>query len=127
LNFESKTHEAWLEDPKAKQKLKNVIEKKEPQNQQVARKAVKPKKEQKNAQNQTPPETTSPLPSQCKLSPLDRHYLVSSLNHPVSKSSTKFVHNLSPFGNGKEKNKMGKFPNLKNFGEKNKRQFMELV
>jgi hypothetical protein len=31
--------------------------------------------------------------------PLDRYYHVSSLNHPVSKSSTNFVHNLSPFGN----------------------------
>jgi hypothetical protein len=109
LNFKSKTHEAWLEDPKAKQKLKIVIEKKEPQNQQVARKAIKPKKEQKNAQNQTPPETTSPLPSQCKLSPLDRHYLISSLNHPVSKSSTKFVHNLSPLAMERRKIKWENF------------------
>jgi hypothetical protein len=31
--------------------------------------------------------------------PLDRHYHVSSLNHPISKSSTNFVHNLSLFGN----------------------------
>jgi hypothetical protein len=31
--------------------------------------------------------------------PLDRHYHVSSLNHPNSKSSTNFVHNLSPFDN----------------------------
>jgi hypothetical protein len=30
---------------------------------------------------------------------LDRHYHVSSLNHLISKSSTNFVHNLSPFGN----------------------------
>jgi hypothetical protein len=35
--FESKTHEAQLEDLKAKEKLKMVISKKEkPQNQQVA-------------------------------------------------------------------------------------------
>jgi hypothetical protein len=27
------------------------------------------------------------------------HYHISSLNHPISKSSTNFVHNLSPFGN----------------------------
>jgi hypothetical protein len=32
------------------------------------------------------------------LSPLDIHYHVSSVNHPISKSSTNFVHNLSPFG-----------------------------
>jgi hypothetical protein len=31
--------------------------------------------------------------------PLDRIYQVSSLNHPVSKSSTNFVHILFPFGN----------------------------
>jgi hypothetical protein len=30
---------------------------------------------------------------------LDTHYHVSSLNHPISKSPTNFVHNLSPFGN----------------------------
>jgi hypothetical protein len=39
-----------------------------------------------------------PKRSQCKL-PLDRHYHVSSLNHPISKNSTNFVHNLFPFGN----------------------------
>jgi hypothetical protein len=33
------------------------------------------------------------------LSPLDRHYHVSSLNHPVSKSLPNFVHILSPFDN----------------------------
>jgi hypothetical protein len=31
--------------------------------------------------------------------PLDKYYHVSSLNHPISKSLTDFVHNLSPFGN----------------------------
>jgi hypothetical protein len=31
--------------------------------------------------------------------PLDRYYHVSSLNHPISKSSINFVHNLSPFSN----------------------------
>jgi hypothetical protein len=31
--------------------------------------------------------------------PLGRHYHVSSLNHPISKSLTNFVHNFSPFGN----------------------------
>jgi hypothetical protein len=40
------------------------------------------------------------------LSPLDKHYHVSSLNHPVSKSSTNFVHNLSPFGNELVKDKL---------------------
>jgi hypothetical protein len=33
------------------------------------------------------------------LSPLDRHYHVSSLNHPISKSSINFVHNLFSFDN----------------------------
>jgi hypothetical protein len=41
----------------------------------------------------------SPQHSQCKLSLLDRHYHVYSLNHPISKSSTNFVPNLSPFDN----------------------------
>jgi hypothetical protein len=36
---------------------------------------------------------SSPLPL------LDRHYLVFSLNHPISKSSINFVYILSPFGN----------------------------
>jgi hypothetical protein len=31
--------------------------------------------------------------------PLGRYYHVSSLNHPISKNSTNFVHNLSPFDN----------------------------
>ncbi len=44
--------------------------------------------------------------TQCKLSPLDRHYHVSSLNHPISKSFTNFVHNLSPFGNELIKHKL---------------------
>jgi hypothetical protein len=33
------------------------------------------------------------------LSPLDRYYHASSLNHPISRSSTNFVHILSPFVN----------------------------
>jgi hypothetical protein len=41
----------------------------------------------------------SPKQSEYKLSPLDRYYHVSSLYHPISKSSTNFVHNLSLFGN----------------------------
>jgi hypothetical protein len=69
----------------------------------MARKAAKPRKmakksseKLKNAKtHKTPPETDS----QCKLSPLDWHYHVSSLNHPISKSSTNFVHIFSLFGN----------------------------
>jgi hypothetical protein len=33
------------------------------------------------------------------LSLLGRYYHASSLNHPISKSSTNFLHNLSPLGN----------------------------
>jgi hypothetical protein len=51
------------------------------------------KKELKKLKN------TKTLCFQCKLSPLDRHYQISSLNHPISKSSINFVHNLSPFVN----------------------------
>jgi hypothetical protein len=67
----NKWHKKWQNQRKGKEKLKIKLSRKQP----------------------------PPLPSQCKLSPLDRHYHVSSLNHPVSKSSTNFVHNLSPFGN----------------------------
>jgi hypothetical protein len=42
----------------------------------------------------TPPNTLN-----ANSPPLDRHYHVSSLNHPVSNSSTNFVHNLFPFDN----------------------------
>jgi hypothetical protein len=44
--------------------------------------------------------------SKSSLSPLDRHYYVSSLNHSISKSSTNFMHNLSPFGNNLIKHKL---------------------
>jgi hypothetical protein len=47
-----------------------------------------------------------PQHSQCMLSPLDTHYHVSSLNNPISKSSTNFMHNLSPFGNELIKHEM---------------------
>jgi hypothetical protein len=60
LDFESRTHEAQLEDPKAKEKLKKVISKEKTQHQQVARKAAKPRKEQRKAQNQTPLKQTPP-------------------------------------------------------------------
>jgi hypothetical protein len=61
---------------------------------------AKGKKGLRKAQKlKTPLEINSPQHSQCKLSVLDKHYHVSSLNHPISKSSTNFVHNLSPFGN----------------------------
>jgi hypothetical protein len=40
------------------------------------------------------------------LSALDSHYHVSSLKHPISKSSTNFVHNLSPFDNKLIKHKL---------------------
>jgi hypothetical protein len=36
----------------------------------------------------------------------DRHYHISSLNLPVSESSTNFVHNLSPFDNELIKHKL---------------------
>jgi hypothetical protein len=50
----------------------------------MAGKATNQRKSQKNSKLnlklKTPPEQT-----QYKLSPLDRHYHISSLNHPVSK------------------------------------------
>jgi hypothetical protein len=48
---------------------------------------------------------TSPN-TQCNLSPLDRHFHVSSLNHPINMSSTNFVHNFSPFGNERIKHNL---------------------
>jgi hypothetical protein len=59
----------------------------------------KPKKEQIKAQNQPPLKQTPLNHLNASSPPLDRHYYVSSLNHLVSKSSTNFVLNLSPFGN----------------------------
>jgi hypothetical protein len=56
--------------------------------------------------SKTPHESNSPKHSQCKLSPLDWHYHVSSLNHPISKSSTNFVPVLSLFGNKLIKHKL---------------------
>jgi hypothetical protein len=43
--------------------------------------------------------SNSPLTISMHALPLDRPYHVSSLNHPVNKSSPNFVHILSPFGN----------------------------
>jgi hypothetical protein len=58
----------------------------------------------KSSQNsKTPPNTLK-----YNLSPLDRYYHVSSLNHLISKSSINFVHNLSPFGNEFIKHKLRK-------------------
>jgi hypothetical protein len=48
----------------------------------------------------TPPEINSSKHSQYKLSPLDRHYHVSSLNHLVSKEFNQLcAQSLSLFGN----------------------------
>jgi hypothetical protein len=102
LNFESKTHEAQLEDQKAKKssrkssrRRKNYKASKRHEKRQTKQNG---KEELRKAQNhkthKIPPEQT-----QCKLSPLGRHYHVSSLNNLISKSSTNFVRNLSPFGN----------------------------
>jgi hypothetical protein len=103
LNFESKTHEAQLADQKPWKSSRRSSRRRK------NRKASKwyekwqtkqnDKEESRKVQNKkthkTPPETDS----QCKLSPLGRNYHVSSLNHLISKSSTNFVHILSPFDN----------------------------
>jgi hypothetical protein len=68
-----------------------------PQNQQIAWKAAKQRKskeELKMTNSKTPPTL-----SMQALPLLIDIYRVSSLNHPISKGSTNFVHILSPIGN----------------------------
>jgi hypothetical protein len=69
----------------------------------MARKAASQAKWQRRAKKISKSQKTHKTPletdSQCKLSPLDRHYHVSSLNYPISQSSINFVHILSSFGN----------------------------
>jgi hypothetical protein len=68
----------------------------------MAQKAANQAKRQRRAKKSSKSQKLIKLPLN-KLNaispPLDRHYHDSSLNHPISKSSTNFVHNLSPFDN----------------------------
>jgi hypothetical protein len=89
LNFESKTHEAQLEDQKPRKAQEGHLEEGKTTKPANGMKSGKIKqngieelrKLKITKTHKTPPE----IDSQCKLSPLDRHYHVSSLNHPVSK------------------------------------------
>jgi hypothetical protein len=56
----------------------------------MAKESYEKLKPKQNDQEKLPQET------QCMLSPLDKHYHVSSLNHPISQSSTNFVHITLP-------------------------------
>jgi hypothetical protein len=61
--------------------------------------AKKSSKTQKSHKTQKLLLNQLPLTLSMQAHPLDKHYHVFSLNHPVSKSSTNFVSILSPFGN----------------------------
>jgi hypothetical protein len=107
LNFESKTHEAQLEDQKPtkssrrssrRRKNHNTLKRhKKWQTKQNSKEELRKKiKIWTQTQNsQTPPEINSPLTLAMQALPLDRYYYVPSLNHLISKSSTIFVHSLS--------------------------------
>jgi hypothetical protein len=104
LNFKSKTHEAQLEDQKPKKSSRRSSRRRKTHKtskwHEKRQAKQNGKEELKKSQNhkkltKLPLETDS----QCKLSPLDRHYHVSSLNYPISQSSINFVHILSSFGN----------------------------
>jgi hypothetical protein len=61
-------------------------------------KSGKPSKMTKEEFKITKTHKTSPeTDSQCKLSPLDRHYHISSLNHPVSKEFSQLCAHSLPF------------------------------
>jgi hypothetical protein len=68
----------------------------------MTRKVAKQAKWQRRAKKSSKSQRPTKLPpeqTQCKLSPLGRHYHVSSLNLPVTMSSTNFIHIFSPFDN----------------------------
>jgi hypothetical protein len=108
-------NEAQLEDQKPRKAQEGHLEEgKKMQGQQKARKAANQEKWQRRTKISSKPKQNEqeklklenspwiklpPKHSQCKLSPLGRYYHDSSLNHPISKSSTNFVHILSPFDN----------------------------
>jgi hypothetical protein len=65
--------------------------------QKVANEAKRQRRGKKSSKSQNSPWNKRTLTLSMQTPPLDRHYHVSSLNHLISKSSTNFVHNLSPF------------------------------
>jgi hypothetical protein len=65
-----------------------------PQGQEKAQKAAKEKL--KTEKLNTPFEINSPQHSQSKLSSLDGHYHISSLNHPISKESNQLCAHTLP-------------------------------
>jgi hypothetical protein len=106
LTTKSTKFEFWIQDtwsrarrPKSQRKADEGYLEGEAAKPTSGMKSGKTKERAKKSSKSTLLKQTPPKPSQCKLSPLDRHYHISSLNHLVSKSSTNFVHNLSPFGN----------------------------
>jgi hypothetical protein len=110
--------EAQLEDQKAKKNyIRSSTRKSRKTNKRHEKRQVKPKwqiRAKKSSNTQKAHKTQKLLLNQLHLTlsmqalPLDKHYHVSSLNHPVSKSSTNFVPILSPFGNKLIKHKLRK-------------------
>jgi hypothetical protein len=95
-----KSHEAQLEEQKATKSSRRSSEegKNHKANERQEKWQIK-EKSKKSSNSKTHHKSNSPYHSQCKLSSLGKHYYVYSLNHPISKSSTNFVNNLSPFDN----------------------------
>jgi hypothetical protein len=77
-----KPHEAQLDDQKVK---KSSIRSSRKRKNRKAKKSMKSGKLSKRVKKSSNSRKAQNQHSQCKLSPLDWHYHVSSLNHPVSK------------------------------------------
>jgi hypothetical protein len=85
LNFKSKTHEAQLEDQKPKKAQEDHLEEGENRKTNKWHEKRKTKEKAEKSSNSKLKLKIPPKQTQGKLSPLGRHYHVSSLNHPVSK------------------------------------------
>jgi flagellum-specific peptidoglycan hydrolase FlgJ len=102
LSSNPRAHESNLEDWKAKKSSKRSSRRRK--NRKANKRHEKRQTKEKSKEKlkikklKTSPETTPPNSLNGSPPPY-RHYHVSSLNYPISKSSTNFVHNLFPFGN----------------------------
>jgi hypothetical protein len=94
LNFDSNTARSTARRPKVKKSLKKSSRRwKGHKTNKLHEKWQTKERAKKSSKSNSPI-----LSMQALLLKIDMYH-VSSLNHPISKSSTKFVHILSPFGN----------------------------
>jgi hypothetical protein len=98
----SKPHEAQLEDQKPTESSRRSSRRRKTakankrhekrQNHEKSKKSSKPKQKLKI---NTPPEINIPLTLSMQAPPIDRHYHISSLNHPISKKFNQlYAHTL---------------------------------